>query len=134
MKAYNCKTKDEAVRLLQYWKKKGFKWVSGDSLDGVYGYSPETYYFINLENKEVTYGNLEIVRHFGFDIVNSIPSDLIHPEFELEFKKLFRLNRMPESLTESQIDKMKELKVDTLWMIKSRYKKRSIFQKTSTFK
>lgn len=118
MKAYYCKTKDEAVRLLQYWKKKGFKWASGGSLDRVYGYTPETYYCIDLENKEVTYGNLEIVKHFGFDIVNSIPSDLIHPEFELEFKKLFRLNRMPESLTESQIDKMKELKVDKSWMIK----------------
>lgn len=118
MKAYFCKTKDEAVRLLQYFKKKGFRWASGNSLDEVYNTPEETYYCINLEDKNVTYGDLKAVKNLGFDIVYSIPSDLIHPEFELEFKKLFRLNRIPESLTESQIDKMKELKVDTLWMIK----------------
>ena len=117
VKSYCCKTYEDAEKLFQYYKKKRFGWRGGTDLDTIYSYSPERRYNFHIEDKLVTHSDLNTAKDLGFEILDHIPVDSICPEFEQEFKKLFRLNRIPETLTESQINKMKELKVDKSWMI-----------------
>ncbi len=64
----HCKTKEQAVLLLEYLDKQGFKWVSKESLledDNWEKYKENTCYYVNPHLKTVEYNHLSNVIKFG---------------------------------------------------------------------
>lgn len=115
---YYCPTEADGRKLMIYLDSKGLRWVGGESLLEVFRSNPEgTCYHIRKGG--IFYGSLEYAEKCGYDIIRKIPGMLpLKEEYERDFKKMFRLNKLPSELSQEQIDQMKSQKVYNLWIQK----------------
>ena len=68
--------------------------------------------YLNIITKKITYGrkikpeSISVDEYLGWEI---------KPEFHSDFKRMFRVNRVPDELSSEQIHKLTEEKVLKLW-------------------
>ena len=119
---YFCKTQKDAEKLFAYLDKKGYAWAGGEKLrptntrfDNKNG---KTYHIHGVGDKAcIMHGSLDFTISQGCTITYDIPGILpLKPEFEREFKRMFKTNRLPDEFSEYQIKEMKSKKVYKKWI------------------
>ena len=121
---YVINTAEELKQLFSYYAKLGYKsWCNEDLTEEMENiaedYSdqlPYVFYF-NPQNKNFETSNIDYVQHEWNGPVVYGPPCPIKPEFEREFKRMFRVNRIPSELSEEQIEKLREEKMLELWRV-----------------
>lgn len=117
VKKYRCTSKKQTLQLFKYYEKLGYRWSSGTQLtSSILGHPDEDggcVYMFYPTGKIVKYSRSI---HAAETIETNFPFSIIKPEFEKDFKKLFRLNKVPLELTEEQKEEMKRQKTYELWM------------------
>lgn len=113
---YYCPTEAEGRKLMIYLDSKGIRWIGGESLLKVFRSLPEGTCY-HVRGQGLLYGSLQYAEESGSKIIRKIPGILpLKEKYEKDFKKMFRLNRLPSELSEEQIETMKSQKVYDLWM------------------
>ena len=120
---YFCKTQKDAEKLFLYLDKKGYTWAGGKKLKPTntkFDEYPEgrAYHIHKIEGNEcILHGSLSFAISEGCTITYDIPGILpLKPEFEREFKRMFKTNRLPDEFSEYQIKEMKSKKVYKEWI------------------
>ena len=120
---YFCKTQKDAEKLFAYLDKKGYTWAGGKKLKPTntkFDEHPEgrAYHIHKMrENEYIIHGSLSFAISEGCTITYDIPGTLpLKPEFEREFKRMFKTNRLPDEFSEYQIKEMKSKKVYKEWI------------------
>lgn len=125
--AYVINTADKLKQLFSYYAKLGYEsWGNVNLTENienieniVMDYSddlPCVFYF-NPQNKTFETSNIDYFQHeWDGPVVYGSPSS-IKTEFEREFKRMFRVNKIPLELSEEQIEKLREEKLLELWQI-----------------
>ena len=119
---YFCKTKEQAEKLFAYLDKKGYTWAGGEKLrptNTMFDNKNGQVYHIHKsgKNEYILHGSLDFAISEGCTIIYTIPGILpLKPEFEREFKRMFKTNRLPLEFSEYQIKEMKSKKVYKEWI------------------
>ena len=120
--AYVINTAEELKQLFSYYAKLGYKsrWCGADLTENIVeDYTDELPYvfYFNPQNKTFETSDINYVQHeWNGPVVYGLPCP-IKPEFEREFKRMFRVNRIPSELSEEQIEKLREEKMLELWQV-----------------
>ena len=108
----------ELKQLFSHYAKLGYKSWGGRNLEVIVDYFkddlPYVFYF-NPQNKTFETSDIDYVQHDWDGPLFYGPPCPIKPEFEREFKRMFRVNRIPSELSEEQIKKLREEKMLELW-------------------
>lgn len=118
---YVINTDEELKQLFSYYAKLGYKSWSGEDLTEniVEDYTDELPYvfYFNPQYKTFETSCMDYLQHeWNGPLVYGLPRT-IKPEFEREFKRMFKVNRIPSELSEEQIEKLSEEKLLELWRI-----------------
>ena len=119
---YFCKTQKDAEKQFLYLDKKGYTWAGGEKLKPTntkFDNKNGKAYHIHKtgENEYILHGSLDFAISEGCTITYTIPGTLpLKPEFEREFKRMFKTNRLPDEFSEYQIKEMKSKKVYKKWI------------------
>ena len=115
---YYCPTEADGRKLMIYLDSKGLRWIGGESLLEVFRSRPDGTCY-HVRGKGLLYGSLSYAEENGYEIIRKLPGMLpLKEKYEKDFKKMFRLNRIPSELSQEQIETMKSLEVYKLWMQK----------------
>ena len=120
--AYNIETEECLSECFEHFESMNFAW--GGSMSPVVKiydmkrYRKELPLVIHVEkdNKRIYTSSLSYSRANMIPIVTQYPwENSIKPEFHSDFKRMFRVNRVPLELSSEQIHKLTEEKVLELW-------------------
>ena len=117
---YVINTVEEVKQLFSYYAKLGYKSWSGRNLEVIvddFKYEFPYVFYFNPQNKTFETSDIDYFQHEWNGPVVYGPPSPIKPEFEREFKRMFRVNRIPSELSEEQIEKLREEKMLELWRV-----------------
>lgn len=117
---YVINTADELKQLFSHYAKLGYKSWSGRNLEVIaddFKYEFPCVFYFNPQNKTFETSDIDYFQHEWYGPVVYGPPCPIKPEFEREFKRMFRVNRIPSELSEEQIEKLREEKMLELWQV-----------------
>ena len=102
---YVINTADELKQLFSHYAKLGYKSWSGRNLEVIvddFKYEFPCVFYFNPQNKTFETSDIDYVQHdWNGPVVYGLPCP-IKTEFEREFKRIFRVNRVPNPLTLQQ--------------------------------
>ena len=122
--AYNIETEECLLKCFEHFESMNFVWGgSKTSVEKMYDmkrYHKELPLVIHIEkdNKHIYRSSLSYSRANMIPIVTQYPwENSIKPEFHSDFKRMFRVNRVPLELSSEQVEKLTQEKVLELWKI-----------------
>ena len=116
--AIYCRSAQDYKKLAEHTDREGYSWGHNGKLsewnpiENLSKNNPIVIY-LNIITKRITYGWKIKPEHISVDEY----SGCIKPEFRSDFKRMFRVNRIPSTLSPEQLQKMSEEKVLKLWKI-----------------
>ena len=123
--AYIIETEECLLKCFEHLESMNFVWGSSKTpVEKIYDmkrYRKELPLVIHVEkdNKRIYTSSLSYSRANMIPIVTQYPwENSIKPEFHSDFKRMFRLNRVPLELSSEQVEKLTQEKVLELWKIK----------------